>query len=168
MQIEDLHIVIHADGACSGNPGPGGWAATVLFNGVVTTALQGGDPETTNNRMELEAVLQALEYVTQTGLRPHCILLRLDSQYVLQGLKTWCESWAERGWRDARGREIKNPDLWRQLWVYRLHYAHVLEFEHVRGHSGDPDNERVDRLAVAARDISRHKSHSWQAEPELE
>lgn len=168
MQIEDLHIVIHADGACSGNPGPGGWAATVEFNTVVTTTLQGGDPETTNNRMELEAVLRALEYVTETGLRPASILLRLDSQYVLQGLETWCESWASRGWQDARGREIKNPDLWRQLWVYRLHYTHALEFEHVRGHSGDPANERVDRLAVAARDTSRQKKTPWSSTPTVD
>ena len=133
-------IEIHTDGACLGNPGPGGWAALLRWNGHEKT-LSGGEAHTTNNRMELMAAIMALE-----ATREHChIVLVTDSQYVRQGITEWMPGWVRRHWKTAGGDPVKNRDLWE-----RLHAAaqrHTVDWRWVRGHSGHPDNERVDALA---------------------
>ena len=141
-------IEIHTDGACLGNPGPGGWAALLRWNGHEKT-LSGGEAQTTNNRMELMAAIMALE-----APREHCsIVLVTDSQYVRQGITEWMPGWVRRHWKTAGGDPVKNRDLWE-----RLHAAaqrHTIDWRWVRGHSGHPDNERVDALARA--EAQRHR-----------
>ncbi len=141
-------IEIHTDGACLGNPGPGGWAALLRWNGHEKT-LSGGEAMTTNNRMELMAAIMALE-----APREHCsIVLVTDSQYVRQGITEWMPGWVRRHWKTAGGDPVKNRDLWE-----RLHAAaqrHTIDWRWVRGHSGHPDNERVDALARA--EAQRHR-----------
>lgn len=133
-------VEIHTDGACLGNPGPGGWAALLRYRGRERT-LAGGEPNTTNNRMELTAAIAALEALTEGC----AVTLHTDSQYLRQGITEWLPTWIRRGWRTAGGDPVKNRDLWE-----RLHAAaqrHRIVWKWVRGHSGDPDNERVDALA---------------------
>jgi ribonuclease HI len=141
-------IQLFADGACSGNPGPGGWAFILRH---VKTAKEkqasGAEPETTNNRMELMAVIRGLEALT----RPVNVELVTDSVYVGKGLTEWMPKWKANGWRRREGSrwaEVKNEDLWRQL--DELVAKHRVRFTHIRGHSGHPENERCDTLAVAA------------------
>ena len=133
-------VDIHTDGACLGNPGPGGWGVLLHWRGV-ERELSGGEPDTTNNRMELMAAIAALE-----SLREPCeVILHTDSQYVRQGILEWMSSWRRRGWKTAGGAPVKNRDLWE-----RLHLAaarHQVDWRWVKGHSGDPGNERVDQLA---------------------
>lgn len=135
-------VEVHTDGACLGNPGPGGWAALLRY-GARERELVGGEVLTTNNRMELTAAIVALETLSEA-----CeVTLHTDSQYVRQGITEWMRNWVRRGWKTAAGAPVKNRDLWE-----RLHAAagrHVIEWRWVRGHSGDPDNERVDSLARA-------------------
>jgi ribonuclease HI len=135
-------VQIHTDGACLGNPGPGGWAALLRYRGR-ERELSGGEPATTNNRMELMAAIMALE-----ALREPCgVVLHTDSQYVRQGITLWMPNWLRRNWRTAGGDAVKNRELWE-----RLHAAasrHQVDWRWVKGHSGDPDNERVDQLARA-------------------
>ena len=133
-------IEAHTDGACLGNPGPGGWAALLRF-GTFERELAGGEGHTTNNRMELMAAIAALEALTE----PCVVQLQTDSRYVQQGIVEWVPGWVRRGWKTAGGDPVKNRDLWE-----RLHAAaarHQVEWRWVKGHSGDPDNERVDELA---------------------
>lgn len=133
-------IGIHTDGSCLGNPGPGGWAALMRYNDH-ERELSGGEAQTTNNRMELMAAIMALESLTQ----PCDITLFIDSQYVRQGITEWMANWVRRGWKTSGGDPVKNRDLWE-----RLHAAvqqHKIDWRWVKGHSGDPDNERVDVLA---------------------
>ncbi len=133
-------VQVHTDGACLGNPGPGGWGALLRWRGI-ERELAGGDPATTNNRMELMAAIAALE-----TLREPCdVVLHTDSQYVRQGITEWMANWVRRGWKTSGGDPVKNRDLWE-----RLHAAaqrHAVDWRWVKGHSGDPDNERVDQLA---------------------
>jgi ribonuclease HI len=134
------HISIHTDGSCLGNPGPGGWAALLRY-GEKERELVGGEGQTTNNRMELMAAIAALEALTEACQ----VTLHIDSQYVRQGITEWMPSWVRRGWKTAGGDPVKNRDLWE-----RLHAAasrHRIEWKWVKGHNGDPDNERVDVLA---------------------
>jgi len=137
----DLKTVhIHTDGACLGNPGPGGWGALLRYKGR-ERELAGGEAATTNNRMELMGAIMALEALSE----PCVITLHTDSQYVRQGITEWMKNWVRRGWKTAGGDPVKNRDLWE-----RLHAAtqrHTIEWKWVKGHSGDPDNERVDVLA---------------------
>ena len=133
-------IEAHTDGACLGNPGPGGWAALLRYKDQ-ERELSGGEPDTTNNRMELMGAIMALETLTE----PCIVMLQTDSQYVRQGITEWMRNWVRRGWKTAGGDPVKNRDLWE-----RLHAAtqrHQIEWKWVKGHSGDPDNERVDVLA---------------------
>jgi iron complex transport system ATP-binding protein len=141
-------IEIYTDGACSGNPGPGGWGV-LLRRGDAETELYGGEPATTNNRMELLAVIEALQSLTE----PVTARVYTDSQYVQRGISEWIHSWKQRGWRTAGKEPVKNEDLWRRLDV--LASGHKLEWHWVRGHNGHPENERVDVLARAGLERSR-------------
>jgi ribonuclease HI len=136
-------IEIYTDGACRGNPGPGGWAALLLM-GAHEREISGAEAHTTNNRMELTAVIRALEALK----RPVHARLYTDSQYVRNGITRWLPVWQTRGWRTADRKPVKNQDLWERL--AELAGAHQLEWHWVPGHAGVPGNERVDRLANAA------------------
>ncbi len=139
---------IYTDGACSGNPGPGGWGV-LLRNGDTETELCGGEPSTTNNRMELLAVIEALQSFTQ----PVQARVYTDSQYVQKGISEWIHSWKRRGWKTAGKEPVKNEDLWRRLDA--LAASHALEWHWIRGHNGHPENERVDALARAGLEQAR-------------
>ena len=136
-------IVIYTDGACLGNPGPGGWGALLRYRDI-ERELSGGEPQTTNNRMELMAAIVALETLTE----PCRIDLHTDSQYVRQGITEWLRNWVRRGWKTASGGAVKNQDLWQRLQLATQ--RHTVEWHWVKGHSGHPENERVDALATAA------------------
>ncbi|MGE3773701.1 MAG: ribonuclease HI [Gammaproteobacteria bacterium] len=142
---EDQAIVIHTDGACRGNPGPGGWGAILRYRDVEKT-LKGGETATTNNRMELLGAINALEALT----RPSRVELHTDSQYVQKGISEWLPSWVRRGWRTADGKPVKNADLWQRLQAAAA--PHRVQWYWVRGHAGHVDNERADALANAAID----------------
>jgi len=133
-------VEVYADGACKGNPGPGGWGVLMLTGGK-ERELHGGEPATTNNRMELTAVIRALESLPR-GRR---VRLYTDSQYVQKGMTEWISSWKLRGWRTADRKPVKNEDLWRQLDEAARH--HKVEWHWVKGHAGHPGNERADALA---------------------
>jgi len=133
-------VEIHTDGACLGNPGPGGWAALLRYGGH-ERELVGADPDTTNNKMELMAAIAALEALT----RPCEVALYTDSQYVRNGIREWLPNWQRRGWRTAAGEPVKNQDLWQRLAAATA--RHRVEWHWVKGHAGDPLNERVDALA---------------------
>jgi ribonuclease HI len=135
--------VVHTDGACRGNPGPGGWGA-VLRHGRVERELSGAEAATTNNRMELMAAIMALEALKE----PCAVDLYTDSRYVHDGITQWLESWKARGWKTADKKPVKNQDLWERLDAARAH--HRAKWHWVRGHSGDELNERADALARAA------------------
>ncbi|WP_313072805.1 ribonuclease HI [Melaminivora sp.] len=135
-------VVIYTDGACKGNPGPGGWGV-LLRAGDLTRELFGGERETTNNRMELMAVIQALSALK----RPCRVQLYLDSQYVRQGITSWIHGWKKKGWRTASGQPVKNAELWRQLDGLAHGAGHEIDWHWVRGHAGDAGNERADQLA---------------------
>lgn len=160
-------VIIHSDGACSGNPGPGGWSAMIRIESAAGTErvlIRGGAPNTTNNAMELSGAEAGLAYIgTRPDLRSAEITLRSDSEYVLKGLKDWLPGWKRRGWTNAAGDPVKNRELWERLDVLksRIEEAGPLHLEHVRGHSGDPENEAADAAAVAARDLSRTRSAPW-------
>ena len=133
-------VQIYADGACKGNPGPGGWGA-ILRAGGQEQELFGGVAQTTNNRMELTAVIRALE----TLKRPTTVEVYTDSQYVQKGISEWLHAWKRRGWRTADKQPVKNVDLWQQL--DRLAGPHRVTWHWVKGHAGHPENERADALA---------------------
>ena len=133
-------VEIHTDGSCLGNPGPGGWAAVLRYQGR-ERELCGGEALTTNNRMELMGAIMALEAVSE----PCRIVLHTDSQYVRQGITEWMANWVRRNWKTAGGDPVKNRDLWERL--HAANQRHKVEWRWVKGHSGDPDNERVDVLA---------------------
>ena len=145
------HVEVHTDGACLGNPGPGGWAALLRY-GAHEREIAGAEADTTNNRMELLAAISALESLTE----PCVVDLTTDSQYVRQGIMDWMPNWIRRNWKTAGGDPVKNRDLWE-----RLHAAttrHRIAWHWVKGHSGDPDNERVDALARAAAESVRERA----------
>jgi ribonuclease HI len=133
-------IAIYTDGACKGNPGPGGWGAWLSVRGH-EKELWGGEQLTTNNRMELTAVIEAL-----AALKRHSdVVIHTDSQYVRQGITTWIHNWKKRGWKTADNKPVKNIDLWQRLDA--LAATHQVHWRWVKGHSGDPGNERADALA---------------------
>ena len=133
-------VVIYTDGACKGNPGPGGWGALLVF-GERERELFGGEAPTTNNRMEMTAVIRALE-----SLKRVCeVDLYTDSQYVKNGIETWIHGWKRNGWKTADKKPVKNAELWQRLDALRN--LHHVEWRWVKGHSGDPGNERADALA---------------------
>jgi ribonuclease HI len=133
-------VVIYTDGACSGNPGPGGWGVVLRWNETVRE-LRGSDPQTTNNRMELMAAIQALEALN----RPSRVLLYTDSVYLLNGVTKWIVAWQRNGWRTAARKPVKNEDLWRRL--LEAINGHEVSWQWVKGHAGDEGNERADALA---------------------
>ena len=128
------------DGACSGNPGPGGWGV-LLRAGAHEREIYGGEPETTNNRMELTAAIQALQALTE----PCAVELTTDSTYVKDGITKWLQNWKSNGWKTAAKKPVKNQDLWKQLEAQTV--RHAVDWRWVKGHSGHPDNERADALA---------------------
>ena len=138
--MTDSTIDIFTDGACSGNPGPGGWGA-ILRTGTHEKEIFGGEPSTTNNRMELTAVIQALAQLR----RPVEARVHTDSQYVQKGISEWIHGWKRRGWKTADNKPVKNDDLWREL--DKLAAQHKIEWVWVRGHAGHVENERADALA---------------------
>ena len=142
-------VVIYTDGACKGNPGPGGWGALMIFEGR-EKELYGGEPRTTNNRMELMAVIRALE-----ALKRHCrARVHTDSQYVQLGISKWIHGWKKNGWKTADKKPVKNADLWKELDA--LACLHDIEWVWVKGHAGDAGNERADELAnLGAASVSR-------------
>jgi len=133
-------VEIYTDGACRGNPGPGGWGAWLQY-GAIEKELYGGDTETTNNRMELMAAIQALEALTH----PCSVQLYTDSKYVLQGITDWMDNWKKRGWKTAAKKPVKNEDLWRRL--DDAIQKHTINWSWVKGHSGNIGNEKADELA---------------------
>jgi ribonuclease HI len=141
--MSDDPIELFADGACSGNPGPGGWAA-LLRRGRRERLLSGGESSTTNNRMELRACLEGLAAIR----KPSRVVVTTDSQYVVRGMREWLPRWRARGWRTAAGDEVLNRDLWEALVTAAA--PHRIDWHWVRGHSGHPENERVDAAARAA------------------
>ena len=138
-------VEVYTDGACRGNPGPGGWGVLLRYNGHEKT-LKGTERDTTNNRMELMAAIQALESLT----RPCKVQLTTDSQYVQKGITEWIAGWKRRGWKNAARQPVKNADLWQRLETAT--HAHEVRWHWVRGHSGHPENERADQLANEAID----------------
>ena len=138
-----MSINIYTDGACSGNPGPGGWGAILCWNDH-EKELSGGEDETTNNRMEMMAVIKGLEALKKDSE----VTIYTDSKYVKQGAEEWLEGWKARGWKSASKKPVKNQDLWEQ--IDSLLNTHSVTFIWVKGHAGHEMNERVDKLAVAA------------------
>jgi ribonuclease HI len=141
--VTKAHIEIFTDGACSGNPGPGGWGA-ILRSGKHEKEMSGGEAATTNNRMELMAAICALEAVKQAST----IKLHTDSRYVMDGATKWIKNWKKNGWKTADKKPVKNEDLWRRLEDAASH--HAVSWHWIRGHDGHPENERADVLARAA------------------
>ena len=139
----DDTVVIYTDGACSGNPGPGGWGSVLMYNGH-RKELSGGEASTTNNRMEMTAVIEALDALK----RPCRIVLHTDSSYVMKGMTEWLDNWKRRGWKTADRKPVKNVDLWQRL--DEAVARHDVKWRWVRGHSGVPENERADELARRA------------------
>jgi ribonuclease HI len=134
-------VEIFTDGACKGNPGTGGWGALLVADGNHEKEIFGGEPNTTNNRMELRAVIEALGVLT----RPCTVVLHTDSQYVQKGISEWIHGWKARGWKTAAREPVKNEDLWKALDAAQQ--QHTVEWRWVRGHNGHPGNERADVLA---------------------
>jgi ribonuclease HI len=143
-----MHVQIFTDGACKGNPGPGGWGA-ILRLGAHEKELSGGERATTNNRMELMAVIRALQALT----KPVAATVHTDSKYVIDGITKWIFGWQKNGWRNASKQAVKNADLWREL--VEAARLHQVEWVWVKGHDGHPENERADRLASDAADGMR-------------
>ena len=135
-----INVELFTDGACLGNPGPGGWGALLRFNGT-EKELAGGVPDTTNNRMEMQAVIEGLKALS----RPCIVTVYTDSQYVQKGITEWIKGWKVRGWKTAAKKPVKNADLWREL--DEIQGSHSMTWRWVKGHSGHPENERVDDLA---------------------
>jgi ribonuclease HI len=146
-------VEIATDGACKGNPGPGGWGA-VIRSGGREKELSGGEPLTTNNRMELTAVIEALNALK----RPCAVTLSTDSRYVMDGLTKWIHGWRKNGWKTADRKPVKNADLWQAL--IDATARHRISWQWVKGHAGHPDNERADRLACAAATAYRPANRS--------
>ena len=143
-------LEIFTDGACKGNPGPGGWGAVIRY-GTHEKEISGGDPDTTNNRMELSAAIQALKIL----IEPCHVKLHTDSKYVLDGITKWIHGWQRNGWKNASKQPVRNADLWRDL--IDAVARHQVEWIWVKGHNGHPENERADRLASDAAEVAAQR-----------
>lgn len=144
-------VVIYTDGACKGNPGPGGWGVLLRSADGSEKELCGGELGTTNNRMEMMAVIEALGALK----RPCKVVLHIDSQYVLKGMTEWIAGWKAKGWKTAAKQPVKNVDLWQRLDALVSTAGHHIEWRWVKGHAGDPGNERADGLANRGVDMAR-------------
>ncbi|WP_427912454.1 ribonuclease HI [Ramlibacter sp. MMS24-I3-19] len=153
-------VVIYTDGACKGNPGPGGWGV-LLQSGATTKELYGGETGTTNNRMEMTAVIQALSALK----RPCAVTLYLDSQYVLKGITEWLPGWKAKGWRTAAKAPVKNAELWQRLDALVHGSGHTIDWRWVRGHNGDAGNERADALANMGVEVALGRRKPPEAQP---
>ncbi len=146
MRNKSLRAINAAtDGACSGNPGPGGWGALIRYEDGSIEEFGGYSSATTNNRMELQAALEVLKKLKNRSRNPN-LKIKTDSKYLIDGFTSWMPGWKKKGWKTASGKPVLNQDLWEGLDKARLH---GIQFEHVKGHSGDKDNERVDTIAVS-------------------
>lgn len=143
MAADSAPVKLFTDGACSGNPGPGGWAA-ILRYGATEKELSGGEAETTNNRMEMMGVIAGLEALK----RPVTVEVVTDSRYIVDGMSKWLKGWMAKGWKTASGDPVKNQDLWQRLLAAAA--PHQVSYHWIRGHTGHPENERCDALARAA------------------
>jgi ribonuclease HI len=143
-------LEIFTDGACKGNPGPGGWGAVIRY-GKHEKEISGGEPDTTNNRMELAAAIQALKIL----IEPCHVKLHTDSKYVLDGITKWIHGWQRNGWKNASKQPVRNADLWRDL--IDAAARHQVEWIWVKGHNGHPENERADRLASDAAEVAAQR-----------
>lgn len=141
--MSQQQVEIYTDGACKGNPGPGGWGAVIRM-GAHEKELSGHEPDTTNNRMEMLAAIRALQALT----RPCAVILTSDSVYLRDGITKWIHGWQRNGWRTANKQPVKNMELWQELLAAAA--PHTVEWRWVKGHAGHPENERADRLASAA------------------
>ena len=146
-------VVIYTDGACKGNPGPGGWGALLRSSDGSEKELFGGELVTTNNRMEMMAVIEALGILK----RPCAVTLYVDSQYVLKGMTEWITGWKARGWKTASKEPVKNVDLWQRLDTVVSQAGHTIDWRWVKGHAGDPGNERADGLANRGVELALQK-----------
>ena len=144
-------LKIYTDGGCTGNPGPGGWAAVILEEGRDVREMSGGDDATTNNRMELTAVISALEYVSEVFGKDRIIEVHTDSQYVQKGISEWMKGWIAKGWKTAAGKPVKNKDLFVRL--KELNDSLIVSWHWVKGHAGDEWNERCDELVARERSL---------------
>ena len=142
---KSFEIILYADGACSGNPGPGGWGVILKHAATgKTREMSGGEKQTTNNRMELTAVIRGLEAIA----KPSKVKVVTDSQYVVKGMTEWIENWMAKNWRTANKKPVKNVDLWQEL--LEISEKHEVSWQWIEGHAGHPENERCDKLAVDA------------------
>ena len=146
----DKKVYIYTDGACKGNPGPGGWGALMKYQDTVKEFC-GGETETTNNRMEMKAAIEALSQLT----RPCEVVLTTDSQYLRKGITEWIDNWKKRGWKTSARKPVKNADLWKQL--DELAQKHQITWNWVKGHSGHAENERADELANKGIESATHR-----------
>ncbi len=152
--MHETHAVLFADGSAKGNPGPGGWGAIVVTAAGVVTELGGGTAHTTNNRMELTAVIEALRHLRAT---PGPVALHTDSTYVIRGIREWIHAWRKRGWKTTEGGDVSNRDLWEALSALQVERARAgaITWHYVRGHSGVPGNERADEIASGFAESAR-------------
>jgi len=144
MNIDSIAIEAATDGACSGNPGPGGWGGLIIFDDKSELEIGGSEQNTTNNRMELTAAIKTLEKLKTYKLKEN-FKLRTDSNYVIEGYTKWIINWKKNGWKTSSGKSVQNLDLWQRIDQLRIN---GLVMEYVRGHSGDKQNERVDKIAT--------------------
>ncbi len=156
------YIIVYGDGACSGNPGVGGYAA-YISNIDTRIVVIGGEPDTTNNQMELKSAIHSLQYVNDEHITG-TIVMNFDSKYVLDGMEKWLNNWEKNNWKTANRKPVKNEDLWKKLKYLRdtlIQNGCTIEYVHVKGHNGHDLNEYVDQLAVGACQATREKGVSW-------
>jgi len=164
MNIDSIAIEAATDGACSGNPGPGGWGGLIIFDDKSELEIGGSEQNTTNNRMELTAAIKTLEKLKTYKLKEN-FKLRTDSKYVIEGYTKWIINWKRNGWKTSSGKSVQNLDLWQKIDQLRIN---GLEMEYVKGHSGDKQNDRVDKIATNYSKGISLKSNSKESESSVE
>ena len=164
MNIDSIAIEAATDGACSGNPGPGGWGGLIIFDDKSELEIGGSEQNTTNNRMELTAAIKTLEKLKTFKLKEN-FKLRTDSKYVIEGYTKWIINWKRNGWKTSSGKSVQNLDLWQKIDQLRIN---GLEMEYVKGHSGDKQNDRVDKIATNYSKGISLKSNSIESESSVE